>query len=147
MHIGRSAPRYHAMALLYPRSTKVQSYLSEYFIVVVRLCRYLFNFGQKSTVQRFAFALNDSDLVAFRTELDEWANSIKEEVHLNEAQENSGSRALSRKLFQSASNRQKLATNLRVLDFCSKYDYQTTWKQIRKAGNALFLVKKLEYRV
>lgn len=45
MDVGRSAPRYQAIALLYPRSTKLQSYLTEYFIVVVGLCRYLFKCG------------------------------------------------------------------------------------------------------
>ena len=44
MDVGRSAPRYQEIALLYPRSTKLQSYLTEYFIVVVSLYYYLFKF-------------------------------------------------------------------------------------------------------
>ncbi|RMZ67759.1 hypothetical protein GMOD_00010145 [Pyrenophora seminiperda CCB06] len=146
MDIGRSAPRNQAMALLYLRSKKLQTYLSEYFIVVVDLCRHLFKFGQKSTVQQFASTPNDSHLKTFRTELDQWANSIREEMHLNEAQENSGVRALARKVFKSASYEQKLATNLRVLDFCSTYNHQTTWKQTRKAGNASFFMQRAEYQ-
>jgi ankyrin repeat protein len=146
MDIGRSAPRNQAMALLYPRSKKLQTYLSEYFIVVVGLCRHLFKFGQKSTVQQFASTLSDSNLKAFRTELNVWENSIREETHLSEAQENSGFRALSKKMFKSASYQQKLATNLQVLNFCSTYNHQTTWKQTRKAGNASFFVQRAEYQ-
>jgi ankyrin repeat protein/Cdc6-like AAA superfamily ATPase len=146
MAIGRSTPRNEAMALLYPRSKKLQTYLSEYFIVVVCLCGHVYRFGQKSAVQQFTSRLNDSNLKAFQTELDEWANSIREEVCLNEAQENSGFRALSRRMFKSASYEQKIATNLRVLDFCSTYNHQTTWKQTRKAGNSSFFMQLAEYR-
>jgi ankyrin repeat protein len=146
MDIGRSAPRHQAMALLYPRSIKLQSYLTEYFIVVVGLSRHLFKFGQKSTVQQFASSLSDSILKTFQTDLDKWANSIKEEMHLSEAQENSGFRALSRGMFKSASYQQKLATKIRVLDFCSTYDHQIAWKQIRKTGNTSFYTQYAEYQ-
>jgi len=134
------------MALLYPRSTKLRAYLSEYFIVVVNLCRHLFKFGQKSRLQKFATALNDAQLQAFRTELDEWAKSIKEEMLLHEAQENSGFRALTMKILESTSYQHKLATNLRVLDFCSTYNHQITWKQTRKAGNASFFMPIATYQ-
>lgn len=57
MAIGRAAPRYQAMALLYPRFKKLQSYLAEHFILVVKLCHYLFKYEQKSTVRQLAFSL------------------------------------------------------------------------------------------
>ncbi|KAF2737537.1 hypothetical protein EJ04DRAFT_460944, partial [Polyplosphaeria fusca] len=146
MDIGRSAPYHQAMALLYPRSTKLQSYLFEYFIVVVGLCHYIFEFGQKSTVHKFTSSLNDGKLKSYRTELDEWAKSINEEVHLNEAQEESGFRALATKWFKSTTSEQRLAANLHVLDFCSLYNHQTSWKQTRKVGNASFLLQRAEYQ-
>jgi ankyrin repeat protein len=135
MDIGRSTPRHQAISVLYPQSTKLQSYLSEYFIVVVGLCRCLFKFGQKSVLQQFASSLNDGDLRAFQTDLNKWASSIGKEVQVNEAQESSGFRALSRSMFKSASHQQKLATKYRVLDFCSTYDHEIVWKQTRKTGN------------
>ncbi|KAH7401756.1 hypothetical protein DE146DRAFT_779970, partial [Phaeosphaeria sp. MPI-PUGE-AT-0046c] len=146
MHVGRTAPRYQEIASLYPRSTKLQSYLSEYFIVVVGLCRYLFKFGQKSTVQQFASSLSDGYLKTFQADLDKWATSIKEQMDVSEAQESSGFRALTRDMFMSASRQQIHATRIRVLDFCSTYDYETAWKQIRKAGNAPFHTQQAEYR-
>jgi ankyrin repeat protein len=138
MDIGRSAPRYQEMSLLYTRSTKLQAYLTEYFIVVVGLCRYLFKFGQKSTVQQYTSSLSDSHLKTFQTDLETWSNSIKDQMQLSEVQESFGFRALTRDVFKSASTQQRYATNMRVLDFCSTYDHETSWKQIRKAGNVSF---------
>ncbi|KAF2831976.1 hypothetical protein CC86DRAFT_400757 [Ophiobolus disseminans] len=146
MDVGRIAPRYQAIALLYPRSTKLQSYLSEYFIVVVWLCRYLFKFGQKSTVRQFASSLSDAHLKTFQADLDKWATSIKEQMDVSEAHESSGFRALTRDMFTSASHQHRYATRMRVLDFCSIYDYETAWKQIRKAGNASFHMQQAKYR-
>jgi len=153
MAAGRSAPRYQRMALLYPRSKNLQSYLPEYFIVVVRLCHQLLKFTQKSTLGQYASSLSDSDIKTYQSELDLWANATKEEVSLlmaktieEEAQENSKFRALSSKFSESVSLRQKLKANLRVLDSCSKYDYETTWKQTRKIGNATLFNRTAEYQ-
>jgi ankyrin repeat protein len=153
MTLGRSAPRYQMMALVYPRSKNLQSHLSEYFIVVVRLCHQLLKFTQKSTLGQLASSLSDSDMKAYQSELDFWANSIKEEVGLlmgqkieEEAQENFRFRALSSKFSESMSHRKKLKTNLRVLHFCSTYDYETTWKQTRKTGNATLFNRTPEYK-
>lgn len=146
MDVGRSAPRYQEIALLYPRSAKLRSYLTEYFVVVVSLCRYLFKFGQKSTVQQFASSLSDAHLKTFQTDLDKWANLIKDQMDVSEAQENSGFRALTRDMFTSASHQQRHATRMQVLNFCSTYDHETAWKQIRKAGNASFHTQQAEYR-
>jgi ankyrin repeat protein len=146
MDVGRSAPRYQEIALLYPRSTKLQLYLTEYFIVVVSLCRYLFKFGQKSTVQQFASSLSEAHLKTFQTNLNKWANLIKEQMDVSEAQKNSSFRALTRDMFTSASHQQRYATRMRVLDFCSTYDHDTAWKQVRKAGNASFYTQQAEYR-
>ncbi|KAF2467808.1 uncharacterized protein BDR25DRAFT_291179 [Lindgomyces ingoldianus] len=153
MKIGCTASRYQNMALLYPRSKSLQSHLFEYFIVVVRLCHQLLKFTQKSLVQKVASALSDSDIKAFQSDLDHWASSIKEEISLlmakriqEEAEENSQFRAVSSKFFKSAPYEKRLATNLRVLDICSKYDYETTWKQTRKIGNANFFCRDPKYQ-
>ena len=69
------------------------------------------------------------------------ANMIKEE-----ARENSKFRSLSTIVSESQSFRQKLKTNLRVLDSCSMYNYETTWKQTRKIGNATLFNQITEYQ-
>ncbi|KAF1958317.1 hypothetical protein CC80DRAFT_469265 [Byssothecium circinans] len=146
MDVGRSAPRYQTMALLYPQSRSLQSQLCEYFIVVVGLCRHLFTFTRKPTFRQVTSALNDADLKTFQTDLDRWASSIKEEIILIEGQENSRFRILSSKLSKSAAHQQKIATKLRVLNFCSEYHHETTWKQTRKVGNASVFASLAEYQ-
>jgi hypothetical protein len=153
MNVGRSAPRYQTMALLYSRSKSLQSHISEYFIVVVGLCRQLLKFTQKSAFRQVASTLSDSDIKTFQLDLDVCANSIKEEMSLlmaqkieEEAQENSRFRALSSTHSKVALHQQKLATNLRILKFCSKYNHEITWKQTRKVGNATLFSQAAEYR-
>ena len=146
MDIGRSCPRHQEIAVIYPLSTRLQAYILEYFIVVVGLCRYLFRFGQKSTLQQFTSSLSDGHVKALQSDLGKWAHAIEKEMHVGEAQESSSFRALSRSMFNSASYQQKLAAKKRVLDFCSMYDHETTWKQIRKVGNTSLYTQFHEYK-
>ncbi|OBT79642.1 hypothetical protein VF21_01285 [Pseudogymnoascus sp. 05NY08] len=153
MTAGRSAPRYQMIALLYPQSKNLQSYLPEYFIVVVNLCHRLLKFTQKSALGQFASSLSDLDTKTYQSELDQWANAIKEEMSLlmaktieEEAQDNSIFRAFSSKLSKSISHQQKLKASLRILDSCSTYDYETTWKQTRKIGNTTLFNRIDEYK-
>src|SRR3954466_9361207 len=82
MIVGRSAPRYENMAVLYPRSKSLESHLSEYFIVVVRLCHQLLKFTRKSTLERLGSFPSDSDMKNYQLELDRWSSAIREEVTL-----------------------------------------------------------------
>lgn len=100
------------------------------------MCHQLLKYTQKSPFGQFASTLSDSDVKTYQSELELWANTIKDEVNLlvakkikGEARENSRFRALSSKFTESVSHRQRMTTNLQVLDFCSTYDYETTWKQ------------------
>jgi len=129
------------MALLFPQSRKLQSDLFEYFIVITKLCHMVLKFTQKSTLGKLVASLNDSDLNYFQLQLDIWANSIKEEVSFlttkNIRKENED-RPHSRALLKSTgftTLRQRFRDKQRVLDSCSKYDYETTWKQTRKRGS------------
>lgn len=153
MNVGRSAPRYQTIALLYSQSKILQSHLSEYFIVVVGLCHQLLKFTQKSAFRQVASTLSDSDIKTFQSDLDACANAIKEEMNLlmaqrieEEARENSRFRALSSKHSRAALHQQKLATNLRILKFCSKYDHEMAWKQTRKVGNTTLFSQVAAYQ-
>lgn len=153
MTAGHSAPRYQMMALLYPRSRNLQSYLPEYFIVVVNLCYRLLKFTQKSALGQLASSLSDLDIKTYQSELNYWSNAIKEEVSLQmaitieeEAQGNSKFRAISSRFSKSVLFQQKLKANLQILDSCSIYDYETTWKQTRKIGNTTLFNRIDEYK-
>ncbi len=153
MVAGRSAPRHQSIAVLYPRSTHLQSHLSEYYIVVVRLCHKLLRFTQKSTVGQLAVALGSLDINTYQVELEQWANAIKEEMSVlmaqkieGEAQENWRFRALTTKVSASTSQSQRLNMNRLVLESLSKHDFEKTWKQTRKAGNTTLLNRNITYQ-
>ncbi|KAJ4194440.1 hypothetical protein NW759_016520 [Fusarium solani] len=136
------------MALLYPRSKTLQSCLSEYFLLVVRVCHDLLKSSKKSMLGQLMSFLSEIDVRAYQSDFDSWANAIKEEVNLLMAQELQQQSRLLKGLSRSSesqSHRKKLEKYLRILDLCSTYDYQTTWKEIRRRGNTtLFtLVRKL----
>jgi NACHT domain. len=142
MKVGRSAPRFESMALLYPRSRDLQSSLCEYFIVVVHLCHEILQFTRKSNLKKFASSLSDSNLTQYQSDLESWGSTIKEEVGLlmaarieKEANRNSKLRDVSSKFFGITSNQQKVQARQRVLDICTNFDHMVVWKQIRKAGN------------
>ncbi|RYP18551.1 hypothetical protein DL765_003836 [Monosporascus sp. GIB2] len=147
MMVGRSAPRYERMALLYPRSKILQSHLFEYFIVVVRLCHHMLKLS-KMSIWKHLVSLSRSDINAYQSELDRWATLIKEEVSLlmgQNIEEQSAYFKVWLKSSKSESHRQRLKAYVRVLDSCSTYDYQTTWKEIRKVGNATLFDRTPEY--
>ncbi|RKK82859.1 hypothetical protein BFJ68_g16400 [Fusarium oxysporum] len=149
MTVGRSAPRYQAMALLYPRSKKLQSHLSEYFLVVVRICHDLLKLTQKSMFAQLVSFTTESDMSSYQSDFDLWANAIKEEVNLlmaEQLQEQSRRLGLLHQYSESESHRKKLENRLRILDSCSTYDYQTTWKEIRRCGNTSWFTLQREYQ-
>jgi ankyrin repeat protein len=95
--------------------------------------------------------------MGFQTDLEKWASSIREEMRLREAQENSGFREESRSMFKFVTEEQKLAkhhrilaakaaTKNKVLDFFSTYNYETAHKQIRKAGNTSLHKRHVQYQ-
>lgn len=141
MAAGRSAPRYERMVLLYPRSQALQSYLSEYFIVIVQICHRAFKFGQKRVLGQIFSAIGDGDanLQSHKADLDEWSTLIKLEVDLLNVEEH---RSFFKSLVQSSGSetaRRRNEARISILQACSTYDYQTTWKQIRKRGNTSLL--------
>lgn len=148
MLAGRKAPRYEQLALLYPRSSNLQSCLSEYYIVVVQLCRRLYKATQRTTIGSYFSFLSDVDLREHETNLQLWADCIKDEVTLLTArkitEQNTFLGVLS-KNSQYDLHRKRVRTRLRILDACSTYDQQRTWKEIRKSGNSTLLPRLHQY--
>ncbi|KAI8244141.1 hypothetical protein K4K57_000814 [Colletotrichum sp. SAR 10_99] len=100
MTAGRQAPRYQALAIIYPQSKTLQLYLSEYFIVIVRICQRIQQYAKKSAFGQFKSSLTDADLKEDQADLELWGNSIKDEASLllnrrvhDESQENQKARA------------------------------------------------------
>ncbi|KAI8247765.1 hypothetical protein K4K53_001448 [Colletotrichum sp. SAR 10_77] len=100
MTAGRQAPRYQALAIIYPQSKTLQLYLSEYFIVIVRICQRIQQYAKKSAFGQFKSSLTDADLKEDQADLELWGNSIKDEASLllnrrvhDESQRNQKARA------------------------------------------------------
>ncbi|KAJ5749070.1 uncharacterized protein N7511_010766 [Penicillium nucicola] len=153
MEVGRVAPRYERMALLYPRSMHLQSCMYEYFIVIVNLCHKLLKFTQKSSLGQIKASVVDGDLKTSQTNLELWATRMRDEVQLlmaeeiaDEAAKNSKFREFSSAVSKSDSYKRQLKSHLRMLDFCSTYDHTMAWKQNRKAGTTCLFHESAEYR-
>ncbi|CEI70509.1 hypothetical protein FVEN_g992 [Fusarium venenatum] len=136
MAMGRNAPRYQAMAALYPKSKALQVNLCEYFIVITKLCHQSVLWTKKSALGRLASTMNDPQMKTFKDDLDLWSSAIKEETDLllnrkvaQEAKENSIFRSLTTFRSDAFDHQQRIERSTRVLDACSKHDYRTTWKQ------------------
>lgn len=150
MIIGRSAPRYEKLALLYPRSKELQSLLLEYFTAVVRLCHRILKFTRKSTLGKLGATLDDSDLKNFRTQLESRARDIKDEVNYLmaqsiEEQASFTTQLWSRKYSKEVSHQRQMKAYLAALEFCSTYDYMAPWKQARRLGNTNLFCQCSQY--
>ncbi|OAK98633.1 hypothetical protein IQ06DRAFT_278045, partial [Phaeosphaeriaceae sp. SRC1lsM3a] len=153
MEIGRRSPRHQELALMYPRSKRLQADINEYFIVVVRFCQDIFRFTQKSFLSKMTTALGGDQIQAVQSELDRWAYEISQEVYMliarrleDESVEHSRFRSVSKILSKSTTEHQQLVIKLRILDNCSTYDYTKTWKQIRKCGNTTLFAQDDAYK-
>ncbi|KAJ2905009.1 hypothetical protein MKZ38_006665 [Zalerion maritima] len=154
MAAGRAAPRYQAMATVYSDSQSLQGNLAEYFTVVVRLCHDILKFTKKSTLGQLVSSLSDSDIHSYQSELDVKANAIKEEVNLlvakrleSEASKNSIFRANWTVSTTAEGYRKRQRDRFRILDACSRYDHESTWKQLRKIGQTHSFQKSKWYRM
>jgi hypothetical protein len=153
MTVGRNAPRYQAMAAIYPKSKNLQRYLCEYFIIVTKLCYELVTWVQKPALNRISTSLRDPDMKGFQADLETWSASIKEEADLllsqrfqEEAKENATFRSIISYRSEYIHHRQKMDRSIRFLDACSQHDYRTTWKQTRKRGTTRTLPSYREYQ-
>ncbi|KXH50938.1 hypothetical protein CSAL01_04803 [Colletotrichum salicis] len=153
MTAGRQAPRHQAMALIYPKSKELQNHLCEYFIVVTHICHRVQSFARKSTLSQMTSSLNDSDIKDFQSDLVLWSTSIKEEVdlllnqhHETEARLSAKARALAARWSSSTAHRFDVEKKSKWLDSCSTYDFETTWKQMKKLGSTSLLATSSEYQ-
>lgn len=108
----------------------------------------MFKTTKKTVIGQLVSSLSDSDLKDYENALFRWATAIKEEteVLLNENIDHQGARVkILLKMSESEAYRQKFKIHCQILDSCSKYDYETTWKEIRKAGNTALLNSTPEY--
>ncbi|KAG5659682.1 hypothetical protein KAF25_002241 [Fusarium avenaceum] len=153
MTVGRSAPRYQALAVIYPKSKNLQRYLYEYFITVTKLCHQSVAWAQKSSLQRLSSSISDPDMKNFQSDLEVWSTSIREEANLllnqkvdEEANQNSSFRNWIANRDGRLHWQERIKSCVAFLDACSQYDYRTPWKQTRKHGTTSVLKSSAQYQ-
>lgn len=149
MTVGASAPRYQNMAVLYPQSAALQSHLCEYYIVVVRICHKLVKTLKTTVWRQMGSFLSASEMSGFQSDLDRWATSIKDEVTILTAQSINEQAADLRLVtwdWAEEKRRRELKDYYCLLDRCSTYDYQTSWKVLRKIGSTSLFNSLTTYR-
>ena len=83
MEMGQTAPRHQEIAVLYPKSKRLQADLKEYFIVIVLLCQRLFRPSVMGRIKsHLGLALVDPELRNLKEQLETWAISIDREINL-----------------------------------------------------------------
>ncbi|KAK5651673.1 hypothetical protein OQA88_11739 [Cercophora sp. LCS_1] len=153
MEIGRSAPRHNSLAILYPRSKRLQNAVCEYFILVVEICRKLLHEAAKNTLRAWVSAVfADHALKEMKHDLEQWAQTIDREVAFlmtetveQEAKTNSLSRVLTSAATEAKERRRTAENRLRWLRACSEYQHAAAWIRTRKEGNAAWFLKDSSY--
>ncbi|KAK8128957.1 hypothetical protein PG984_010065 [Apiospora sp. TS-2023a] len=146
LSVGKSAPRYSEMAVLAPKSQALHDLMSEYFIVVVNLCRHMYTLSLKSKFGQLKVALGKADIGSYQKDLEKWSAAIREQFGLEEARSNAKSRNILQKLSGTESYRCKLALRQKVLDGCTRYSHHVAWKIARNAGSTTWFLEAPEYR-
>lgn len=147
MTAGRSTPRYEALTALYDhRSTNLRNYFYEYFLVLVRMCHYLVNLLRKDAVSRAVASLLDTDCNAFKDQLTEWSSQIKNEALFLMAQGIEEHRSFIKALSKSDEARRIAKAKAIIIDACSTYPYETSWRRIRKKGDTNLFVDMNDYK-
>ncbi|KAK7957786.1 hypothetical protein PG988_012634, partial [Apiospora saccharicola] len=146
LSVGKSAPRYSEMAALAPKSQALHDLMSEYFIVVVNLCRHMYTLSLKSKFGQLKVALGKADIGSYQKDLEKWSAAIREQFGLEEARSNAKSRNILQKLSGTESYRCKLALRQKVLDGCTRYSHHVAWKIARNAGSTTWFLDAPEYR-
>ena len=153
MTIGRTYPPLKDFGLLYPKAPRLQNALCEYLIVIINLSKHTILFLKKPLLSQFASSLTntfESEFEKYKKDLEKLANTIQIEVSVaskqiqaSEAIDNSVFRSIATQGLQKTTQELREARNWRkqqkekqFLLACSSYDYQKSWKQARKKGNA-----------
>lgn len=145
MKIGQSAPRLQEIATLFPHSRALRGLVAQYFISVVGLCQKMVVLCQQSLFGQMKSFLHDGDTSKYETELVRHADAVQAQLQVEQAKATSRIQSTVNRWSSSETHRRNLENHLRILDLCSTYNYKSTWKRIRKLGNAVWTFAEAEY--
>lgn len=170
MNVGLNSPRIEKYAFLYPSSTSLQKELCNYYAIVISLCTKIILFVRKPVVKQIAGVLRkpfEDEFGVLQKDINRVAMAVKEEVSIAaKRQQNLDSKEAARErkenfLYRSTGNvfRSETANELallrksrqdrlksRVLNSCSKYNFETALNQARKKGASTWILEDNEYK-
>ena len=146
MEVGSSAPRYHEMVALHPKSRLLPTLGLEYFILIVQLCREAVTICNNSVVRQLQTFFKSGTIENYRHSLLKSSNSIQEQLTLEEARENSKMREFLNNFSSVEKHQAKLKARIKLLNACSSFNYQKPWKQARKCGVSTWMERNSEYK-
>ena len=113
MKAGRSMPRHQDMATLFPNSKTLRDCLTEYFVVIVKLCHRIYQSSQSSRFQQVLDSYSN-DFESFDTQLKEFSRAVRDELLIQsvvmaktEKEESSRFRLISQKTLESMELKRK----------------------------------------
>ncbi|KAI1175861.1 hypothetical protein F4777DRAFT_548900 [Nemania sp. FL0916] len=146
MTTGQSAPRYQEMVALHPKSKALRNLGLEYLISMVHLCRQVVIVCNQSSMGQLKTFFKDLDVTGYQTELLKWADAIKDQLSIEEAQTNSVIRGQLEKFSNIQSKQRKLERKVAFLDALSAIDHKIGWKHARKCGDARWFLANESYK-
>ena len=149
MKVGRSAPRYSEMVLLFPRSDTLRALLARYFTTVVRICTQVVSLCRQSVLGQAKSFIRGLDTSKFESDLAADVDDIKEQLYIVQTQDASTSYSLAREIHAWSSTKRSadiIREHQKLLDRCSQFDHRAPWSRIRKQGSSTLVFDRQEYR-
>lgn len=159
LKLGTSWALHRDFAQLFPRNHELQTFLAEYLITIVTLCKKVVVFGNKSSLSQFATALMSSfktDFDPLVSELDQWARLIEQKANLLSAEsvlnaENGAverSLNLARRLSASGKRQRNFDFKQRLLlQLCPHQpEYDAQWRRQRRKGTCYWIFNTPGYK-
>lgn len=140
MKLGTSWELHHDFAQLFPRSEALQTFLCEYLIVLMRLCRKTVAFSNKSLGGQLWSSLGasfDSEFKPLQEEMDKWGLMIQ-----HKTQQLATACVIDADKFRRRNYKQSILNTLSP----NQSQHCTTWRRHRRKGDCKWIYQTTAYK-
>ncbi|RSL79563.1 hypothetical protein CEP51_007263 [Fusarium floridanum] len=159
LRLGRSLSLHKDFAMLFPKCSKLQSYMCEYTIVIVNICAKIVHNCAKSALSQLAASLTstfDATFKPLESDLATWAQSIEKRVTVLLAKSDLQSQAsvldrfnrLQVTMSQESANREKKKRKHMLLtSLCpDQGEFNLIWRRERRRGTSTWMYGQDTYK-
>ncbi|RTE84485.1 hypothetical protein BHE90_000848 [Fusarium euwallaceae] len=159
LRLGRSLSLHKDFAMLFPKCSKLQSYMCEYTIVMVNICAKIVHNCAKSALSQLAASLTstfDATFKPFESDLATWAQSIEKRVTVLLAKSDLQSQASVLDRFnrlqvtmsqESASREKKERKHMLLTSLCpDQGEFNLIWRRERRRGTSTWMYGQDAYK-